>query len=207
MAIVMIYMQFFLFQGSDSVNPEAPSAQELAEAPPPSLDDPFATLANPIEVADPQATFALTEPIAKQTDLFDIVFEAEGGTITSLRLREHADVDGRLVDLVVRPGQDRFFDIVFGDYRTEPLTVMFDFEQLDSHTFQFSRELLDLTGNPFTLTKRYVFAPGSYLFQVSVQIDHSLNAFPVLDFDGIGYTLAVAPQIGPQYESLGGGLF
>ena len=206
MAIVMIYMQFFLFQTPEPVDPATAKIQGLADPRPQAVSDSFAAFANPIEVADPQTTFALTEPIAKQTDLFDIVFDPEGGTITSLRLREHADVDGRLVDLVVRPGHDQFFDIVFGDYRTEPLRALFDFEQLDTHSFQFSRDLLDQNGAPFLLTKRYHFAPGSYLFQVSVEIVHSLNEFPALDFDGISYTLAVAPQIGPEYESLGGSL-
>ena len=207
MAIVVVYMQFFLFPETEPIDPEVAETLELADPRPEALSDSFADFASPINVADEQATFAFTEPIAKQTDLFDIVFDPQGGSITSLRLREHADVEGRHVDLVVRPGQDRFFDVVFGDYRTEPLTALFDFEQLDAYTFQFSRVLLDQNGAPFTLTKRYHFAPGSYLFQVSVEIDHSLNEFPALDFDGIGYTLAVAPQIGPEYGSLGGGLF
>ena len=142
--------------------------------------------------------------ITKETDLFSLVFSTAGGDLTSMRLKQHHDVDGTDVELVLRPEQHHFFSIAFGSFRTEPVDAVFSFQEIDNFTWRFSRELLAPDGVPFTLTKTYTFPPNSYLFELEIQIENSANELPGLDFHGSAYTLAIGPQIGPPYESLDG---
>ena len=142
--------------------------------------------------------------ITKETDLFFLVFSTAGGDLTSMRLKQHHDVDGTDVELVLRPEQDHFFSIAFGSFRTMPVDAVFSFQEIDNYTWRFSRELLAPDGVPFTLTKTYTFPPNSYLFELEIQIENSANELPGLDFHGSAYTLAIGPQIGPPYESLDG---
>ena len=142
--------------------------------------------------------------ITKETDLFALVFSTAGGDLTSMRLKQHHDVDGTDVELVLRPEQDHFFSIAFGSFRTQPVDAVFSFQEIDNYTWRFSRELLAPDGVPFTLSKTYTFPPNSYLFELEIQIENSANELPGLDFHGSAYTLAIGPQIGPPYESLDG---
>ena len=142
--------------------------------------------------------------ITKETDLFSLVFSTAGGDLTSLRLKQHHDVDGTDVELVLRPEQDHFFSIAFGSFRTQPVDAVFSFQEIDNYTWRFSRDLLAPDGVPFTLSKTYTFPPNSYLFELQIQIENSANELPDLDFHGSAYTLAIGPQIGPPYESLDG---
>ena len=142
--------------------------------------------------------------ITKETDLFSLVFSTAGGDLTSMRLKQHHDVDGTDVELVLRPEQDQFFSIAFGSFRTRPVDAVFSFQEIDNFTWRFTRELLAPDGVPFTLTKTYTFPPNSYLFELEIQIENSANELPNLDFHGSAYTLAIGPQIGPPYEALDG---
>ena len=142
--------------------------------------------------------------IIKETDLFSLAFTTGGGDLTSMRLKQHHDVDGTDVELVLRPEQDRFFSIAFGGFRTKPVEAVFSFQEVDNYTWRFSRELLTPDGVPFTLTKTYTFPPNSYLFELEILIENSVNELPGLDFHGSAYTLAIGPQIGPPYEALDG---
>ena len=142
--------------------------------------------------------------IIKETDLFSLAFTTGGGDLTSMRLKQHHDVDGTDVELVLRPEQDRFFSIAFGGFRTKPVEAVFSFQEVDNYTWRFSRELLAPDGVPFTLTKTYTFPPNSYLFELEILIENSVNELPGLDFHGSAYTLAIGPQIGPPYEALDG---
>ena len=142
--------------------------------------------------------------ITKETDLFSLVFSTAGGDLTSMRLKQHRDVDGHPVELVLHPQQDHFFTVAFGSFRTIPVDAAFSFQEVDSYTWRFSREFLAPDGVPFTLSKTYTFPPNSYLFKLEIQLDNSANELPNLDFHGTAYTLGIGPQIGPPYKSLDG---
>ncbi len=142
--------------------------------------------------------------IVKETDLFALAFTTVGGDLTSVRLKQHHDVDGTEVELVLRPEQHRFFSVSFGGFRTEPVDAVFSFQEVDQYTWRFSRQFVAEDGVPFTLTKTYTFPPSSYLFELEIQIENSANELPALDFHGTSYTLGIGPQIGPAYKSLDG---
>lgn len=95
--------------------------------------------------------------ITKETELFSLVFSTAGGDLTSMRLKQHRDVDGHPVELVLHPQQDHFFTVAFGSFRTIPVDAAFSFQEVDSYTWRFSRAFLAPDGVPFTLSKTYTF--------------------------------------------------
>ena len=203
-----LLIQTFLFPAPDD-------ALGLAGAPAPATEsgDPATAAAAGADIFAPVASTVTgsgedtpvgSRLITKETDLFSLVFSTAGGDLTSMRLKQHHDVDGTDVELVLRPEQDQFFSIAFGSFRTRPVDAVFSFQEIDNFTWRFTRELLAPDGVPFTLTKTYTFPPTSYLFELEIQIENSANELPNLDFHGSAYTLAIGPQIGPPYEALDG---
>ena len=201
-----LLIQTFLFPTPEgALGPGTAPAPETAEgaAAATAAADVFTPLASAVTAAGEDSPVGV-RLIRKETDLLALVFSTAGGDLTSIRLKQHHDVDGTDVELVLRPEQDQFFSVAFGSFRTAPVDAVFSFQEVDSYTWSFSRELLAPDGVPFTLTKTYTVPPNSYLFELEIQIENSANELPALDFHGSAYTLGIAPQIGPPYESLDG---
>jgi len=156
----------------------------------------------------------LDEPLRErtttiETDLFIATLSNRGGEITSLKLREQID-EGAPVEMVFAGDSDvdPFF-IIFGGSGDEPVDVLFEQRIRGSLGITYSREFLappgdDGVARPFTLVKAYTFVHESYMFELEVTIENSINEFPNLDFDGVAYTIGYGPQIGPEFETLGG---
>ena len=165
--------------------------------------DVFAPVASTVAAAGEDSAVG-PRLVVKETDLFALAFTTAGGDLTSIRLKQHHDVDGTEVELVLRPEQHRLFTVAFGGFRTEPVDATFSLQEVDQYTWRFTREFVAEDGVPFTLAKTYTFPPNSYLFELEIDIENSANALPELDFQGFSYTLGIGPQIGPVYENLDG---
>ena len=204
-----LLVQTFLFPAPDGVGllgAPAPAGQPATggqEAAAVARDDVFAPLASTVAAAGEDSAVG-ARLIVKETDLFALAFTTAGGDLTSIRLKQHHDVDGTQVELVLRPEQHRLFTVAFGSFRTEPVDATFTFQEVDQYTWRFTRDFVAADGVPFTLSKTYTFPPNSYLFELQIDIENSVNALPDLDFQGTSYTLGIGPQIGPAYESLDG---
>ena len=201
--------QTFLFPAPDEAlgfgAPAAGGATAAGELEPvaSARDDAFAPVASTVSAAgEDSATGARL--IMKETDLFALAFSTAGGDLTSIRLKQHHDVGGTAVELVLRPDQHRFFTVSFGGFRTEPVDATFSFQEVDQYTWRFTRQFTAADGVPFTLAKTYTFPPNSYLFELKIEIENSVNELPALDFHGTSYTLGIGPQIGPPYKTLDG---
>ena len=144
-----------------------------------------------------------------ETDLFIATMSNRGGELTSLKLKEQLD-DNEPVEMIFsgETGVDPFF-VVFGDAYGQPVDVLFEQSIRGQYSVEYTRDFVAPVGRdgkayPFTFTKKYTFHPGEYMFELEIIVDNSINDFPNLDFDGIAYTLGFGPQIGPEFESLGG---
>jgi YidC/Oxa1 family membrane protein insertase len=150
------------------------------------------------------------ELIEEETDLFEIVFSTRGGTVHSLKLKEHREKEGGLVDLIYRGTEEQSaFNIHFGDPTYEPVETLFTYRKIGNDTYEFTRDFRAPAegggeGEVFTLTKRYVFKPGEYLFELHVEIENSVNEYPNLDVNNTSYTLSFGPQLGPAFQELDG---
>ena len=204
-----LLVQTFLFPSPDGgLGLGAPPAARV----PAAGEDAGAAVARPDVFAPVASTVAAAGEdsavgprlIVKETDLFALAFTTAGGDLTSIRLKQHHDVDGTEVELVLRPEEHRLFSVAFGGFRTEPVDATFSFQEVDQYTWRFTREFAAEDGVPFTLAKTYTFPPNSYLFELEIDIENSANALPALDFQGNSYTLGIGPQIGPAYENLDG---
>ncbi|MFP4562289.1 MAG: membrane protein insertase YidC [Spirochaetia bacterium] len=148
--------------------------------------------------------------IKAETDLFEIVFSNRGGTIRSLKLKEHREKDESLVDLIYRGTEEQSaFNIHFGGPSYKPVDSLFSYRQVGNDSYEFSRDFRAPAdnggeGNIFTITKRYVFKPGEYLFELHVEIENAVNEYPNLDVNNTSYTLSFGPQLGPAFQELDG---
>ncbi|MFQ3619788.1 MAG: membrane protein insertase YidC [Spirochaetales bacterium] len=140
-----------------------------------------------------------------ETDLFAVTFSTRGGVITSLQLKEHKDKEGFVEMVLSAPKDPGAFVVSFGGPGSSPVSVPFFMRKVDAHTVEFYREF-EVVGYPdsaFRLTKRYIFKPGEYLFQLDILLeDSNLNSVIPLNFNNIAYTLRYGPQLGPQFTKL-----
>lgn len=145
--------------------------------------------------------------ISLETKVFKATFSSRGALLTSMKLKEHFE-NGKPLEMIWRGNDEEgAFGISFGGPERDITNVPFFVRNIDENTLEFYREFAVQTSSgpvPFTLTKRFRFAPSDYLFEVSVKIENSVNAYPALDEDGYAYTLSFGPQIGPQVEKMDG---
>ncbi len=144
-----------------------------------------------------------------ETDIFVATFTNKGGELESLLLKNHLD-EGEPIDMIFNgdTGVNGFF-VSFGPAGSAPVDAIFQYTRRGEHGIEFRREFLaptsaDGNAHPFTLVKRFTFEPGTYMFELVVSIENSVNEFPNLDFNGFAYTLGFGPQIGPVFDKLGG---
>jgi YidC/Oxa1 family membrane protein insertase len=141
------------------------------------------------------------ERVVIETELVRAEFSSAGGDMVSYRLKEHSD-KGEMVEMILpagERGESHAFTIAFGGLEAQPVQSYFRVSRPSPLAVEFSREF-SVTGYPgsFTLTKRYEFKPGEYMFQLAVSINSSIP----LNFNNAAYTLGFGPQIGPGFEKL-----
>lgn len=138
------------------------------------------------------------EPFVFENDVFRIVFDPKGASVSSLRLKKYKE-DGDAIDLLYRePGDHNAFLLYLGSDLESPLIAPFD-HRVEKDKVVFSQEFEDPgTGKSLTIKKTFEFKEGDYLFKVSVGIDSDSP----LDFGGAAYTLGFEPQIGPRFAML-----
>jgi YidC/Oxa1 family membrane protein insertase len=150
---------------------------------------------------------AFEERIVVETDLIRAVFTSAGGDMVSYQLLEHND-KGENVEMILRGDvEPHAFAVAFGGIDAAPVRSFFRVtrrpEQSPSPSpriVEFSRDFSVSGGGAFTLTKRYEFRPGEYMFELTISLD-SVSQAP-LNINGAAYTLGFGPQIGPRFDAL-----
>jgi YidC/Oxa1 family membrane protein insertase len=137
------------------------------------------------------------ERITIETDLIRVVLTNAGGDMVSCRLKEHND-KGENVEMILRGSSEpHAFTIAFGGLDAAPVKSLFRVNRPSPLVVEFSRDFPVSGGGALTLTKRYDFRPGEYMFELTVSLDGS-----PLNINGAAYTLGFGPQIGPRFEKL-----
>jgi len=196
----------------------APQSEQAAEAPAPAATQAGqpapATTGQPIPSGQPAAVLPPLEEeapeeetIQMETGVFDLTFSNRGAVLTSVRLKDYVNTDGSPVEMVLTEESGRYpFSLQLGSYRElkEQATdqLFYYTESLTGERIDFYRDFYSRTGIPFRLTKSFLFKPDDYMIEVQVTIENSVNDIPVLSEGGIAYSLAVGPQIGPEYKKL-----
>lgn len=139
-----------------------------------------------------------------ETDLLVATFTNKGGDLLSLKLKKHKDRSGN-VDLIVPAAKVDGLSVAFGDTGAAPYAGLMNARFLDDYTIEFSaREALGPEGRkaPLTYRKVFSFRNGEYLFGMAVSLENAANEFIPLDSNGSAYTVALGPQIGPDFSYL-----
>jgi YidC/Oxa1 family membrane protein insertase len=140
-----------------------------------------------------------------QTDVFDIVFDSESASISSIKLKKHLD-NGIPVNMIFSDSpEDTAFKTYFGYDTATRTDYGYHVSRPDDYTIRFYRDF-GIIGNDgqtlsdtFRLTKTFVFAPNDYLFELYIELKNSVNEVVPLNYSGYSYTLEFGPQIGPEF--------
>ena len=146
-----------------------------------------------------------------ETDVFSILFSNRGGTVKSIKLKEHLE-NGEPLEMINKNDENlSAFNIHLGDYESKPLNIYFNmkkYKQNGNYIVEFSKDLdlPDSTGTtiPLSIVKKYIFKSDEYLFELQVQMVNRENKLIKLNNDNFAYTLSFGPQIGPEFEKLDG---
>ena len=149
--------------------------------------------------------------MALETDVFSILFSNRGGTVKSIKLKEHLENDEPLEMINKNDENLTAFNIHLGDYDSKPLNIYFNmkkYKQNGNYIVEFSKDLdlPDSAGNiiPLSIVKKYIFKQDEYLFELQIQMINRDNKIIKLNNDNYAYTLSFGPQIGPEFEKLDG---
>lgn len=140
-----------------------------------------------------------------QNDLIRVTFDPEGGSISSFQLLQHRDGDEPVEMVFNGGGEEDAFDLHFGGHDNPAVEAVFRFRPTtDQHVVEYYRDfyVVGREDQPFTVSKRYIFHPEEYMFQLEVTITNSVNEFIPLNFGGYAYTIGFEPQIGPTFQQL-----
>lgn len=148
-----------------------------------------------------------TSEFSVQTDNFDITFNPNGGTISSIKTAKHLE-NGNPVELLYRDADDPdAFTIYYGADNSFEVDVPFSYTtrtSVDGSLRQviFSRDFEKEDGSGrFTLEKTYTI-PSSDEYMIRMDIKAYTADGSALPLDR-GYTVSVGPQVGPSFDSLG----
>ena len=184
---------------------EQPAAAAAQRPEAPAVSAGAAAVPAPLEGAAEEAEVLREEKVTIDTKVFRVTLSNRGAVATSIQLKEFTNTDGRPVEMVVSRETDRYpFLVRFGDPAAPPEYALFRVERslTDSNRVDFVRQFRAPSGVPFTLRKTYIFKPNDYLLELQISIENSVNEYPQLNSQGLAYTLAVGPQIGPEFVKL-----
>jgi YidC/Oxa1 family membrane protein insertase len=194
--------------------PEAVVAEEPSVAVEESAVEPSETTAV-VEIEDPAEEIVLIDEeqfpvmdVVLENNLFRATVNTQGAELSSFILKEYED-NGSDLDMIFKSGlEENAFSIKFGDYKTESVDKAFKYTAIDTYTHEFAATFVyfDQENNavPFLLKKIYQLYPNDYMFELKIVIENSIRDYPNLIEDGFAYTLSFGPQIGPEFDSLGG---
>jgi YidC/Oxa1 family membrane protein insertase len=157
----------------------------------------------PIEFAAEE--LILSQNVTIETDLLQVVLSNAGGNIVSYRLKKHFDKGEPVEMILAGDAGARAFAVAFGSRedllanRIRPEELNFRVRRISDFIVEFSRDY-GTSGSQFTLTKRYEFKPGEYMFELIIDMNGVSPG--IFNFRGAAYTLAFGPQIGPGFVKL-----
>ena len=180
--------------------PAAEGIPETSSAPSSPDSLPQAALP-PIEEA------AFPQDVTIETDLIKVLLTNRGGDISSFLLKNHKD-HGEQVEMILTGGAEaQAFAVAFGNRddviakKVKPENRYFRVRRISDLIVEFSQDYDTVSGGRFSLTKRYEFKPGEYMFELTISLNGGTTVGS-FNFGGAAYTLIFGPQIGPKFEKL-----
>lgn len=145
------------------------------------------------------------EDVVFENDLFRAVLTTAGGEIKSFIVKNEENSEER-VEMVLNDGtNENTLQLSFSDTRSGNIDSIFDLDiSNNGYTYTFTKSFSIDGSDPFIVTKTYTFKEDEYMFDLSINIENTVNEALPLNYNGLAYTLTYGPQIGPNFEKLDG---
>jgi YidC/Oxa1 family membrane protein insertase len=143
-----------------------------------------------------------------ETDVFNITFNTQGASISSLKLKDYEKSfeDTSSVDIVFDKAENSsLFNTAFGNYKNSNFLGVFDYKVISNEKIEFFLDFEYLDNGrkvPLRYIKTYTFNRNEYLFDLSINLSTLDNSPLPKDSENIVYSLKLADQIGPEFEKL-----
>ncbi|MBI9107405.1 MAG: membrane protein insertase YidC [Spirochaetales bacterium] len=187
-ATVFIYKNFIM-EEPVPVEPPIPVPSEAVQS----------SASNYISLSD-----GLKREIEYSNDIFTVIFSTDGGKMTSLRLNNYRDETAGTVEMIFSGDSGLYpFSIHPGNFETPEINGIFD-GRLRGDMVIFTGDFSNESGQVFTITKTYSFAPGSYMLQFDLKLESAEGQLPMGDGTHL-YSLGFGPQLGPEIEKMNRG--
>ncbi|MCL2601895.1 MAG: membrane protein insertase YidC [Treponema sp.] len=206
-----VMVAFMLIQNAMNPPPAQPPQQAAPQTPVGTVPETSAPLlpATPVaETVIPAEEAVPLQEVIIETDVVRAVFSNALGDIVSFQL---LGLDrGHPVEMILSGNEPpQAFAVAFGSLddvmagRIRPESRNFRVNRVSSYIVEFSREFVMPEGGMFTMTKRYEFQPGEYMFEMTIALEGN-QAVHYFNFGGAAYTIIFGPQIGPAFTKLAG---
>jgi YidC/Oxa1 family membrane protein insertase len=197
---VSMVIQGTMFQSNTTATQSATTEQTAQSTSAPSQETSAQAEVQQRRAIAASSTAKSLDKFTVETDLFEITFDPVGASVSSMKMKEHADADGDHVDLVFKGEKDHnAFLMYWGDDFSNPIMDAFSYS-IQGKKVIFSNDYVGANGEKFTVIKTFEFKDGEYLFAVTVDIVGD-STFTGLSGD-YAYTIAFEPQVGPAFTQM-----
>ena len=208
LCVIVISAGYFVQAIFFPVEDEVVKKQETVEAVPAAEVPVPADPAETVEVSVASDTGSYQD-VDVETDVFSAVFTTKGGSLKSIKLRQHTEKDGQPLEMIYRKTSDmNAFDLYFGNLNGQPLEGDFTCKKYNhgkDTIVEFSRDV-DMLGYgnkvPVEVKKKYTFKPDEYMIELAVEFTSKSGKAINFNTNGFAYSLGFGPQIGPEFEKL-----
>ncbi len=143
---------------------------------------------------------AKEETFKYETNVFNVTFSTKGASVSSLKLKNHANADGQFVDIVYSgETAKKAFMLYWADDFQNPINDNFAY-RTEGEKIIFTNSYQNAEGKEFTLVKTYEFKANEYLIKLSVEVQGE-----GLEEGVYAYTMSYEPQVGPEIVNPGSG--
>ena len=167
---VSMVIQGTMFQSNTTATQSATTEQTAQSTSAPSQETSAQAEVQQRRAIAASSTAKSLDKFTVETDLFEITFDPVGASISSMKMREHANADGDHVDLVFKGENDHnAFLMYWGDDFSNPIMDAFSYT-IQGKKVIFSNDYVGANGEKFTVIKTFEFKDGEYLFAVTIDI-------------------------------------
>ena len=192
--------------------PPEPATQETVSQieEPVQIDEnnPISANVDPSTVLVPIGDNPSAEPFVIENEVVEITFEPEGGTISSVKLKEHLS-DGKASEFIFKDSWDTNpYMLYVGADKNNAINAVFSHSETqtaDGSITQvtFSRDFQTDDGREMRIEKIFAVPnTDEYAIQLAVRITSLDGSLLSIGSNDSLYSIAFGPQVGPEFESI-----
>jgi YidC/Oxa1 family membrane protein insertase len=144
---------------------------------------------------------AVEKIITVETKHYTVKISTTGASVLSFRLKDYVDQDGEPIELIHHEEKDILpFEVHFDRLKnvSNGDRTVYHFHKDSDNVLTFFHDFVDNNGNPFRLSKTFIFPDEEFMFELKISIrplNEGVDLY--INRDNVAYTLVWGPELGP----------